>query len=258
VLGITEAVAGVTPEKLEHSLNDVTEGLALAFDTTALALGLTMVVMFLCFLTERMEHTTLEEVDRFVDRHLAHRFERTDAAGGEYVEALRRNSDILLQAMEQLVVQQAEVWGKAVEAADRRRAEAEQHLQDRLGAALEAVLEKTLDAHAKRLAALEKHSGGQAGVLLEKVAGLAAAVRDTGREQHATLAKVADGLAAQAQALTGLQQGEKQLLQLQETLGQNLEALAGAGSFEKAVHSLTAAIHLMTLHAGPRRPGAAA
>src|SRR5207237_1221128 len=43
VLGITQSISGVTPEKLEKDLSQVTDGLALAFDTTALALGLTMI-----------------------------------------------------------------------------------------------------------------------------------------------------------------------------------------------------------------------
>ena len=34
VLGITQAIAGVTPEVLEHSLSNVTNGLSLAFDAT--------------------------------------------------------------------------------------------------------------------------------------------------------------------------------------------------------------------------------
>src|SRR5262249_27166870 len=45
VLGITQSIFGITPEKLENSLSEVTDGLALAFDATALALGLTMVTM---------------------------------------------------------------------------------------------------------------------------------------------------------------------------------------------------------------------
>src|SRR5438270_597962 len=49
VLGITKAIAGVNPEVLEKNLNSVTDGLAEAFDTTASALALTMVVMFFSF-----------------------------------------------------------------------------------------------------------------------------------------------------------------------------------------------------------------
>ncbi len=76
VLGITGAIAGVTPEKLENNLSSVTDGLALAFDTTALALGLTMVIMFISFLVEKAEFGHMESVDRFVEKNLAHRFIR--------------------------------------------------------------------------------------------------------------------------------------------------------------------------------------
>src|SRR5207244_8605518 len=78
VLGITGAISGVTPEILERSLSHVTDGLALAFDTTALALGLTMLLMFSSFLVERAEQSVLEAVDRYADREFAPRFERTD------------------------------------------------------------------------------------------------------------------------------------------------------------------------------------
>jgi hypothetical protein len=63
-----------------------------------------------------------------------------------------------------------------------------------------------------------------------------------------------------------LQEGDKHIRRLQETLNQNLATLAGSGTFEQALHSLTAAIHLLTARApvagGPHRiinrPGAAA
>jgi hypothetical protein len=40
------------------------------------------------------------------------------------------------------------------------------------------------------------------------------------------------------------------LLHLQAGLQQNLAALAGAGAFEQMLHTLTAAIHLLTARAG--------
>src|SRR5207245_2022976 len=125
VLGITGAISGVTPEVLEKSLSTVTDGLALAFDATALALGLTMVAMFLSFLVERAEQGVLDAVDRFADRELAHRFERTGAEGGEFVEVVRRNTDVLVGATEQLVRQQAALWASTLEESERRRADAD-------------------------------------------------------------------------------------------------------------------------------------
>src|SRR5439155_26266074 len=83
VLGITKAIANVTPEVLEHSLSGVTNGLSLAFDTTAVGLALTMATMFLSFVVERLEQSVLERVDHFAEVQLAHRFERGGTSGGE-------------------------------------------------------------------------------------------------------------------------------------------------------------------------------
>jgi hypothetical protein len=268
VLGITQSISGVTPEVLEHNLSQVTDGLALAFDATALALSLTMVTMFLSFLLDRAEQGVLESVDRYADEQLAHRFERTGPEGGEFVEVVRQHTNVLVQATEQLVQKQAEVWARTFAETERQRAQADQRQQKLLLGALEAMLEKTLETHARRLANLEKQVVEQSTGLLERLAAFATALRDTGREQQATLAKVVESATAQAEALAHLQGGGQQLAQLQELLAQNLAALTGAGAFEQAVHSLTAAIHLLSartvaLPSGGtsrlgQRPGAAA
>ncbi len=268
VLGITGAISGVTPEKLEKDLNSVTDGLALAFDATALALALTMITMFLNFLVDRTEQAVLLRVDQYADEQLAHRFERTGAEGGEFVEVVRQNTQVLVKATEQLVQKQADVWAKAFAEAERLRAEADRRQQQVLTRALEAMLEQTQDTHAKRMAAMEKQVVDQGKELLDRLTAFAAAVRDGGRDQQAALAQVAQGITAQAEALARLHQDEGQLVKLQEVLAHNLAALAGTGAFEQAVQSLTAAIHLLTartvsLPTGQtsrlgHRPGAAA
>jgi biopolymer transport protein ExbB/TolQ len=245
VLGITGAIAGVKSDNLE--LSQVTGGLANAFDATALALGLTMVVMFVSFLVERAEQGVLDAVDRYVERELAHRFVRADVAPAA------AEPDDLPDVLGRLVRMQTDLWAKAM-------AEATTGPREQLAAALEAALEKTLEAHARRLAALEGQAVEQSARLLEQMAALAAAVRDAGREQQASLARVAEGVSAQAAALARIQEGEKDLIHLQAVLHQNLAALASASNFEQAVHSLTAAVHLLTARtAGPAaRPGKAA
>jgi biopolymer transport protein ExbB/TolQ len=245
VLGITTAIAGVNPETLEHSLGSVTDGLSEAFNSTALALGLTMLTMFFTFLVERAEQAALDAVDRYVDRELAHRFQRASAESSPFLEAVQQNTQVLLDASDRLVRRQAEVWAQSLGQTERRTAEA----QDQMVGAIETALERTLQSHAGRLAALEKQAVEQSARLYEQLAALAGAVRDTGREQQVALVRVADGLTAQTAVLTRLQEGEKQLVQLQTVLQQNLTALAGAGAFEQAVHSLTAAIHLLTARA---------
>ena len=85
--------------------------------------------------------------------------------------------------------------------------------------------------------------------ILEELHGLAAAIRDTGREQQETLRRVADGIAGQADVMGKLQRDATDLVHLQAVLHQNLAALASASNFEEAVHSLTAAVHMLTARA---------
>jgi biopolymer transport protein ExbB/TolQ len=263
VLGITEAIFGVTPEVMEKSLSRVTDGLGQAFDATALALGLTLILMFITSLVERLEQGVLEEVDRYADEELAHRFARGGAEGGEFVAIVRQNTQVLLQGTVQLAERQAEVWSRALAEGERRWAQAGQDQQQRLTAALEGALESTLEGHRRRLEALEQQTLGLHTALLDRLGALVSEVREAGREQQTALAQVIGAVTAQTEALARLQQDEKQLVRMQEVMQQNLTALAGAGAFEDAVHTLAAAIHLLTARAGvsPRlgaRPGAAA
>ena len=234
-------------------MSGVTDGLAEAFDTTALALGLTMIVMFVSFLTERAEQSVLESVDRYVDDQLAHRFERAGAQGGEFVEVVRQNTQVLMKATEQLVRKQAEVWSAALAGAQDRWDEAGQRQQDLTTQALETALLRTLAQHEDRLAA-EQQSLQHSAAVLEQLTALAGVIRDTGRDQQAALLQLTEHLAAQTQTLAQLQSEETQLLRLQETLQQNLQVLAGAGAFEQMLHGLNAAVHLLTAQLGGVSP----
>ena len=250
VLGIAQAVTNVTPEVLENSISSVTGGLAMAFDTTGLALGLTLSVMFLKFLTDRREQAVLEEVDRFCEVHLKHRFARAGADSSPFVSALQQNSEVLLKATEQLVRRQADVWAQALAATETQRRQAEKQTQESLTTALAAALERTLTSHQQRLTALERQTQGQAAEVMGALAALAERVG----AQQAALVPVANGMQILGRALASIKEGEGQLLALQQALVQNLAALSASGSFEEAVHSLTAAIHLLTARAaGPAR-----
>lgn len=245
VLGIAEAVTNVTPEVLDKSISSVTGGLALAFDTTGLALGLTLSVMFLSFLTERREQSVLEQVDRFCEVQLKHRFARPGSDSGPFLGAVQQNTEVLLKATEQLVRRQADVWAHALAAADAQRQRAEQQSQECLTAALASALDRTLASHQQRLTALERQTQGQTA----EVMGALTVLTERVGQQQTALVPMANGMQVLGRALASIKEGEGQLLALQQTLVQNLAALSASGSFEEAVHSLTAAIHLLTARA---------
>ena len=113
---------------------------------------------------------------------------------------------------------------KDEEKTEANSAEAKQ--QERLCAALEQALNRSLAVHDQRLKVMEKQAVDGTSQLLEDFGQVAVAVRNTGREQQEALARVAQGLAAHSSTLHQLLQGEKYLIQLQAALQQNLEAVS--------------------------------
>jgi hypothetical protein len=245
VLGITGAISGVTPEKLESELHLVTDGLSEAFDSTALALFLTMVLMFFCYLVERFEQTVLENVDHYIDSQLAHRFQRGGSPLPALVETVTPNTQAVLDGMQQLVEKQVTLWAGAVEKTEQLGA----RQQERMASAIGQALEFALTRYGKRLAELEEALVARNQALLDSVSQLAASLRETGREHQVTFARLSDGLGTQVEALTKVQTGEAELLRMQELLAQNLSLLSSSNTFEQAVESLTAAVHLLTARA---------
>ena len=129
VLGITGAISGITPEVLEKSLSGVTDGLSEAFDSTALALGLTMITMFCSFLVERAEQGVLDLVDQYSEAQLAHRFQRSESA------TAAPQSQALFEVADRLVQRQSELWAKTFTEKERQSTALHMQQQDRLAAA---------------------------------------------------------------------------------------------------------------------------
>jgi biopolymer transport protein ExbB/TolQ len=221
VLGITGAVTGLTPEILERELSKVTGGLALAFDTTALALCLTMVLMFVQYVVERSEQATLEAVDAYIDTHLAHRFERSAAEGSSIVPLLQQQTQHILQTMERVVQRQAEIWADTIDRADQHWAEQTDRQLQQFGHTLETAMDGALVKHTQRI-----------------------------RELQEALNWVTEKMAAQVNALAQLQENDGHLARTQDLLQKNLATLASSNTFQEAVQSLTAAIHLLTARTG--------
>lgn len=253
VIGITGAISGVTPEVLEESLDSVTNGLSEAFDSTALALGLTMLLMFVTFLVERQEQAVLELVDRLTERWLGHRFARVHDAGPS-AAVVQQTAQALTGAVETVLLKQTEVWAAAVKEPEARAVALLEQIQHKLTTALGEALDQTIDAYTQRLAALEERSLAYSTRLMTQIADMGAAIQQTGIDQQVALQKVVDRIGQQAELLAQMQKDTGTVTQLQTALQSNLAALADANAFEEAVHSLTAAVHLLTARSGGSGP----
>lgn len=235
VIGITMALNGVDLQAPDQSMVHVLTGLGLKFDTTALALTLSMLLMFAYFLVERAETALLERVDRQVTRELTALFPKGPTGPDGHSAAVRRMADTLVHATERLVERQAELWQASMEAANERWS----RMAQEAGSQLQAALAEGLQRHARELAAAEQTAA-------ETNRRQWGELQETLRESVQAVAASQEVMVRRVEVLSQAVEATTQIARLEETLNQNLAALAGSKNFEETVMSLAAAIHLLT------------
>jgi len=238
VIGITMAIASLKVNALEESMIDVTAGLGVAFDTTALALALSILLMFAQHYVDRAERGLLAEVDRRAEAELVGRFARVPSGPEGQVVAFRRMAETVVQSLDQLARRQAELWKATLEAARDRWTQTAEASGRQLQTALAAALTEGLKAHAEQVAAAEEAAA-------EKNRRHWTEVQKTMGRTAEVLAAVQAALVQKAEILGRAVEGAAYVAKLEETLNRNLAALAGAKNFEETVMSLAAAIHLL-------------
>ena len=244
VIGITIAIANLAPDALEKSLPQVTAGLGVAFDTTALALGLSIVLMFFQYYVDRAENALLGEVDRRVEAELVGRFEFASAGPDGQVAAIRRMGEQIVHATEQLVQRQAELWRGSIEAAGERWTRMADSAAKHLQSVLSASLTESLKSHARELALAEQTAAEKNRQHWHEIQrALVQAAETSGTMQSVLMEK--------AEVLSRAVEAAGQVVRLEEVLNRNLATLAGAKNFEQTVISLAAAVQLLSARLGP-------
>jgi biopolymer transport protein ExbB/TolQ len=270
VLGITDAIASLDPKVLETSLGHVTQSLGGVFDTTALALALSIGLMFAQYFVDRREGQLLVEIDRKISDDLTGRFQ--SASSGEdpqlaifertmqsmirsldrdpQVAVLERMSQAIVHNSERLVERQAEIWQKTIEAAHLRWSELTANSQQQLEAALGKSLARSVQAHAEHLATAEAAAAERNRRHWNRLHKAIVESTEIAQSQHVELVK-------QSEVLLQVVEATGQVTKLEDTLNRNLAALAGAQHFQETLLNLSAAIHLLNARLGqvaPARP----
>jgi biopolymer transport protein ExbB/TolQ len=151
VIGITVAIASLSPETMEKSMPAVIHGLGIAFDTTAQALALTMVVMFIKHGVERADGRLLDLVDARAAEELVGRFQFSGTDGDPNVASIRRMSEQVIGAVESLVSRQAELWRSSIDATHQQWADVSTSTGKIIQNSLTGALRQGLEEHARRL-----------------------------------------------------------------------------------------------------------
>ncbi len=238
VVGITLAIASLDPQQLESSMKNVVAGLGVAFDSTALALALSIVLLFSNHTAEQAEGRLLARVERATARELSGRFREAAAPRDPQIAAVRRMAETVVDATRRLVEQQAELWKHTITAAREEWHTSSTAARQQLEAALGTALRDALAEHARAVAAGSHelaHRNHQHLAAVQQV------LAEHARIMHAQQAE----MARQGQTLLQVVEATGQVVRLEEALQRNLAALAAAQNFEGTLQSLAAVIHLL-------------
>ncbi len=158
VLGISQALGGISPgpeNDFQAMMNGLQSNLYVAFDTTALALTLSMVLMFGQFLVERFEIQLLQLVDQRSRREIADQYDMTmaSAANGSFDKIGRE----VLEATRDVVTNQTDIWKKTIASAEKAWAASLTQTSDVVRSGLSEALEENVENLADYLGqAIEK------------------------------------------------------------------------------------------------------
>ncbi len=223
VIGITMAIANITPDQLESALGEVTGGLAVAFDTTALSLALSMVLVFMTYVVEKWEGGVLSDVEQFGIRQLSIVFNEIEETS-PILDAERAAAGELLERSRELISEQTRVWRESLDTLRTSWVEVAQRQQGEFAGTLRQGMAATLADHARQLGDT-RHE-------------LVAAIRETTLELREVADTVASSQSASQQAFAGQvdvfwNRTQRELVGLNETLRQ--QSLSVVGSVEQAV-----------------------
>ena len=252
VMGITIAIANVTPEQLDSSLPEVTGGLAIAFDTTAQALAMSMLLVFGSFLVERGEQSILNDVEQFGIDCLLTWFQDTAPIATQPTV----QSELSEWTM-RLLQQQTTSWGAHLQELQSGWSNALASQTEQLSAALDQETQSTLQLHRHSLddardsweAVLQHSTQLFATQMQQSMDAFGARIelwQDALRTSSLASAQQAEELHRLGRTLLRLTESEERLAQLQQQLNDNLQALQIVDTLEQTVNSLNAAVHVLT------------
>lgn len=252
VMGITIAIANVTPEQLDSSLPEVTGGLAIAFDTTAQALAMSMLIVFGSFLVERGEQSVLNDVEQFgIDWLVTWFQEAPQPATQPSVQ-----SELSEWTM-RLLQQQTMSWGEHLQSLQSGWSHALASQTEQLSAALDQETQSTLQLHRNSLddardaweAVLQRSTQLFATQMQQSMDAFGTRIelwQDALRTSSMASAQQAEELHRLGRTLLRLTESEERLAQLQQQLNDNLQSLQIVDTLEQTVNSLNAAVHVLT------------
>ncbi len=240
VLGISETLGTMDMELLasgsQEALNKMTAGLYVAFDTTAIALALTMVSIFLQHFVHRRESKVLQAIDRLLAQTVVRWLPSHESAIASDADRMAiQLVDNLKTTLTTIVESQAELWRSTID-------EARQYWSSATGATmLEAnrslveAINSSLDRHARYAEKAESDGAAQIEARWQQW-------QMTLSEQAKVLQASQQQLQQQGQLLCELIEKSGALQRIEQSMDNNLYRLTDIDRFHEAAVCLTEAV----------------
>ncbi|MDE0816694.1 MAG: MotA/TolQ/ExbB proton channel family protein [Pirellulaceae bacterium] len=240
VMGITQALGDLATQQLGNDLNAAMQGLFaglyVAFDTTALALTLSIMLMFIQFMSDQFETQLLSTVDVKAEDALSGLLAMESKNAGSSKDM----AESLRPVITELTQFQQACWSDAISGLQQQWQTWAAEQGSTMGAALELSMSRSLAEHSK-VGQLQWESWMEA---LNNGADLLNSNQDSMRLQMEMMQQVVE--------TTG------DVVSLETSLNDNLQHLSDTRQFEDIIISLSAAIQLLSTRLGAPlvQPGA--
>ena len=241
VIGISEALGGLNiggAADFDSMMQGLRSSLYVAFDTTALALTLSIGLMFFQFIVDRFEQNLLTQVESQSNEDLLTYFQASSPANDPISRAIERSGKSVLDAVHSLVERQSQLWESALVNAQSQWNNAAIQTASTVHAEFENAVRQSLLEWRKSHLAISEDAEQRWHNRWEQ---LQIALTDNARQMHAQQSE----LVRHTEVLNKAVAATAEVLKLEDALNRNLQTLSSAGHFEEAVMSLSATIHLL-------------
>jgi biopolymer transport protein ExbB/TolQ len=210
VIGITHAIENLDPAKLESSFGMVASGLGVAFGTTALSLSLSLVLVFVSAFVEKTQKSVMADVEILALDLVTKYFPEEEPVASPLLEAESVVANQLLEQAQTLLTRHVSLW--------------------------EANLGELRTSWGETLL---RHQSGLEASLSTAVSQTLSGCRDS-LSQQAAAQKIL------AESIDQMSINQQRLAETQLAIIQRLEKDDSNTSLDDTLHTLSAAVHLLT------------
>ncbi len=243
VLGISQTLGQLDTKMLatqqQDAMNQLTAGLYVAFDTTAIALILTVVSMFVQFAVSRLEQNILSEIDSESSDCLI-QFLSADPHDAEHslLTPVREVMESLVEGVEYLVTQQSTVWAQSLQETQRQWTQWSEQSFQQIESQFGERISHALDKHVADLAQLQDDGGRNQDLRWQQW-------QTTLSDQARTIQGQQKEMIKQSESLQRLVDSTTELRKLEDTIQDSLSRLENVNRIEQATNCVGEAVAVL-------------